>query len=384
MSNDVELHVRERYAKAAQAPEAALCCPVDYDKRWLAALPKEILEKDYGCGDPSKHLRAGETVLDLGSGGGKIAYIASQVVGPKGRVIGVDMNDAMLALARKYQPSVGDAIGWHNVEFKKGRIQDLALDLELLEDHLARHPVRTSEELGMLESWIARQKHERPLIPSASVDVVVSNCVLNLVRADQKAQLFHEIRRVLKRGGRAVISDITSDEDVPAHLAADAELWSGCISGALREDHFLRAFEDAGFHGIRILSRDATPWRVVEGIEFRSLTVEAFVGKDGPCLERRQAVVYKGPWRSVTDDDGHTLRRGERMAVCDKTFQLYTRAPYADSIVPIPPHAEVPYAEAGAFDCREDGRRDPRETKLGGPAPASDDGACCSPGGKCC
>lgn len=384
MSNDVEFHVRERYAKAAQAPEAALCCPVDYDQRWLAVLPKEILEKDYGCGDPSKHLRAGETVLDLGSGGGKIAYIASQVVGPKGRVIGVDMNDAMLALARKYQPSVGDAIGWHNVEFKKGRIQDLALDLELLEDHLARHPVRTSEELGMLESWIAGQKRERPLIPSASVDVVVSNCVLNLVRADQKPELFREIRRVLKRGGRAVISDITSDEDVPAHLAADPDLWSGCISGALREDEFLEAFEAAGFHGIRILARDATPWRVVEGIEFRSLTVEAFVGKDGPCLERRQAVVYKGPWRSVTDDDGHTLRRGERMAVCDKTFQLYTRAPYADSIVPIPPHAEVPYAEAGAFACSKDARRDPRETKLGGAAPSNDDGACCSPGGKCC
>ena len=229
-------------------------------------LPKEILERDYGCGDPSQHLRAGETVLDLGSGAGKIAYIASQVVGPKGRVIGVDMNDAMLALARKHRKTVGDAIGYQNVEFRKGRIQDLALDLELLEDHLARHPVRTSEELAALESWIAGQKRERPLVPTASVDVVVSNCVLNLVRADQKPELFREIRRVLKRGGRAVISDITSDEPIPAHLAADADLWSGCISGALREDEFLKAFEAAGFHGIRILARDATPWRVVEEI----------------------------------------------------------------------------------------------------------------------
>ncbi|MBK7876823.1 MAG: methyltransferase domain-containing protein [Planctomycetes bacterium] len=383
MSNDVEFHVRERYAKAAEATEAALCCPVTYDPRWLAVLPKEILERDYGCGDPSQHLRAGETVLDLGSGAGKIAYIASQVVGPKGRVIGVDMNDAMLALARKHRKTVGDAIGYQNVEFRKGRIQDLALDLELLEDHLARHPVRTSEELAALESWIAGQKRERPLVPTASVDVVVSNCVLNLVRADQKPELFREIRRVLKRGGRAVISDITSDEPIPAHLAADADLWSGCISGALREDEFLKAFEAAGFHGIRILARDATPWRVVEGIEFRSLTVEAFVGKDGPCLERKQAVVYMGPWKSVTDDDGHVLCRGERMAVCDKTFGIYTREPYASSILAIPPTEDIPLAQAKPFTCTGEPLRDPRDSKQRAqelpPKPSA-----CSPGGKCC
>lgn len=383
MLDDVEQHVRERYAKAAQATEPALCCPIEFDPRWLAVLPKEILERDYGCGDPSKHLRAGEVVLDLGSGAGKIAFIAAQVVGPKGRVIGVDVNDVMLALARKYTRQVGDAIGYHNVEFKKGRIQDLALDVELLEDHLARHPVRTSEELAALETWIAVQKRERPLVPTASVDVVVSNCVLNLVRADQKPELFREIRRVLKRGGRAVIADITSDESVPAHLAADPELWSGCISGALREDEFLKAFEAAGFHGIRILSRDATPWRTVEGIEFRSLTVEAFAGKDGPCLDRKQAVVYMGPWKSVTDDDGHVLLRGERMAVCEKTFGIYTREPYASSIVPIPPTEDVPLAEAQPFACTGEPLRDPRESKQRAQE-LSTPSSTCSPGGKCC
>ena len=383
MTLETEHHVRERYARAAEKTEAALCCPVNYDPRWLAVIPKEVVERDYGCGDPSKHLRAGETVLDLGSGGGKIAYIASQVVGPKGRVIGVDMNDAMLALARKHTKTVADAIGYHNVEFKKGRIQDLALDVELLEDHLARHPVRTSEELAALEVWIAGQKRERPLVPTASVDVVVSNCVLNLVRADQKPELFREIRRVLKRGGRAVISDITSDESVPAHLAADAELWSGCISGALREDEFLKAFEAAGFHGVRILSRDATPWRVVEGIEFRSLTVEAFVGKDGPCLDRKQAVVYMGPWKSVTDDDGHVLLRGERMAVCDKTFGIYTSEPYASSILPIPPTEDVPLSEAKPFACTGEPLRDPRASKQRTQT-LPETAQACSPGGKCC
>src|SRR6266487_3949669 len=99
-----EIIVRERYAASAKSQEAELCCPVNYESEYLKIIPSEIIERDYGCGDPSRYVREGETVLDLGSGGGKICYIAAQVVGPKGRVIGVDMNDDMLALARKYQP----------------------------------------------------------------------------------------------------------------------------------------------------------------------------------------------------------------------------------------------------------------------------------------
>ena len=88
-----ESAVKSRYAAAAKAPEAALCCPVEYDRRYLEIIPAEVIEKDYGCGDPSRYLRPGETVLDLGSGAGKICFIAAQVVGPKGRVIGLDMTD---------------------------------------------------------------------------------------------------------------------------------------------------------------------------------------------------------------------------------------------------------------------------------------------------
>src|SRR6185295_20116450 len=92
----IEQAVRDRYSRAAQAKADVLCCPIEYDRRYLAAIPPEVLERDYGCGDPSKHLRAGETVLDLGSGAGKICFIASQIVGPAGRVIGIDMTDEML------------------------------------------------------------------------------------------------------------------------------------------------------------------------------------------------------------------------------------------------------------------------------------------------
>ncbi|MEE9218719.1 MAG: methyltransferase domain-containing protein [Acidobacteriota bacterium] len=385
---DVEQAVLERYREGARQQEEDLCCPTEYDERYLEAIPDEIRERDYGCGDPTRHLRTGDTVLDLGSGAGKICYITSQVVGPQGRVIGVDFNDDMLELAEKHRQGIGDAIGWHNVEFRKGRIQDLALDLRRLDAYLAEHPVRASRDLAQLDAHIARLRVDEPLVADGSVDVVVSNCVLNLVHDQNKHKLFSEIFRVLRRGGRIAISDIVSDEEVPARMKQDPELWSGCISGAFREDLFLKAFEDAGFHGIQITSRQEKPWRVVEGIEFRSVTVTAYKGKQGPCWERKQAVVYLGPWREVVDDDGHRLVRGERVAVCDKTYHLLTSEPYTGRVAPIEPYVNIPLEEAKPFACKGYVRRHPKETKgedynitteAAGPccSPDSNDSDCC-------
>jgi arsenite methyltransferase len=361
---DVERAVKQRYSGAAAAPEASLCCPTSYDPNLLAAIPSEVLERDYGCGNPAEHLRAGETVLDLGSGSGKICFIASQVVGQEGQVIGIDVNDEMLGLARSSAPEVARRIGYANTTFRKGRIQDLALDLEALDRYLREHPVRGSDDVARLDVEMARLRAESPLVASDSVDVVVSNCVLNLVRPEDKRRLFQEIYRVLRRGGRAVISDIVSDEDVPEHLQRDPELWSGCISGAFREDRFLMAFEDAGFYGVTQVERGAEPWRTVEGIELRSVTVVAYKGKEGPCLDQKHAVIYRGPFREVLDDDGHSLRRGVRTAVCEKTFQLYSREPYRAHVELVPPHVLVPLEEAPPFPCTGGSlSRDPRETK---------------------
>ena len=108
---DAETAVKDRYAQAAQAREAQLCCPVDYDPQYLKIIPDEVIERDYGCGDPSRHLQAGETVLDLGSGTGKICFIAAQVVGAHGKVIGVDMTPDMLDIARGAAPTVAEARG---------------------------------------------------------------------------------------------------------------------------------------------------------------------------------------------------------------------------------------------------------------------------------
>lgn len=372
--------VRARYAAAASRAEPALCCPVEYDPRYLAAIPPEVLERDYGCGDPSRWVRAGDTVLDLGSGGGKICFIAAQIAGPTGRVIGIDANEEMLALAREARSDVTRVLGYDTVEFRRGRIQELDLDLDALESWLLEHPVRDLASLAALEAHKESLRHESPLVPDASVDLVVSNCVLNLVRDADKSRLVREIFRVVKPGGRIAISDIVSDEPVPDPLKADPELWSGCVSGAFQERGLLSELEATGFHGIRIEEWAEKPFAVVEGIEFRSVTVAAHKGKQGPCYETNQAVVYRGPWRRVEDDDGHILVRGERAAVCEKTFRLLTCEPYGAETIPVP--SRVAVAPGQLFDCARADLRGPRETK--GEARCETRAPACAPGERCC
>lgn len=358
-----EQEVLKRYGAASQAREEALCCPVDYEPHYLKIIPQEIIDRDYGCGDPSQFVRPGEHVLDLGCGGGKICYIISQIVGAQGSVTGVDFNPPMLELAEKHRAAISAKLGYDNMRFLRGKIQDLRTDIAAVEAWLQANPVRGYADYERLETFRAEQARARPLIADQSVDVIVSNCVLNLVAAQDKAALFAEMFRVLKIGGRVAISDIVSDEPVPEPMQNDPDLWSGCISGAFQEREFLRAFEEAGFYGIAIAKRDSAPWRTIEGIEFRSVTVTAHKGKQGPCLERKQAVIYAGPWAKVEDDDGHVLERGVPVAVCDKTYRLYNREPYGGQIIPVPPLVEIALEDAGQFDCMRSVLRHPKETK---------------------
>jgi arsenite methyltransferase len=332
-----EESVRVRYTNAARERETALCCSVSYSDEYLAAIPAEIVERDYGCGDPTPYVRPGDTVLDLGSGGGKLCYIAAQIVGRGGRIIGVDCNREMLALARRHRQAVAERLGYSNVEFRCGMIQDLALDLDRLADELSARPAHDVASWLELRDAEERLRREAPMVADASVDCVLSNCVLNLVRPRDRAQLFQEVHRVLKPGGRAAISDIVSERDVPDELARDPELWSGCISGAYREDRFVRAFEQAGFHGIRFVKRDPRPWRVVAGIAFRSVTVLAYKQPATRAAEERRALIYTGPFRSIIDDEGRSFARGEQTAVSDSTFAVLRGEPYAGMFLAVDP-----------------------------------------------
>ncbi len=361
---DVEASVRNRYGAAANAQEAALCCPVDYDRKYLEVIPQEVLDRDYGCGDPSKYVSEGETVLDLGSGGGKICFIAAQVVGKNGQVIGVDRNEEMLMLARKSQEKVAEKIGFSNVDFRKGSIQDLALDYDKFSEYLTENKIDSPAEWLRAEAAAENLRQSDPLVMDNSIDVVVSNCVLNLVQKEDRHKLFSELFRVLKPGGRAVISDITSDEYIPEYLQNDSNLWSGCISGAFVESEFLEAFEEAGFYGIEILERQEEAWATVEGIEFRSVTVRAYKAAEPEIeLDKNQAVLYKGPFETVMDEEGMIFYRGERMAVSDKMFKRYSQAPYAEHLTLIQPYMVLSDEEAEVFDPEENSIRPPQESK---------------------
>ena len=333
----LEHSVLDRYSEGAGERQPDLCCPVDYDASLLKLLPQEIIDKDYGCGDPSRYVREGDVVLDLGAGSGKICYMAAQLVGDNGKVIGIDMNDDMLALARKYQPEMAEKLGGDKVQFVKGLIQNLAVDLTAVDQHLAKHPIRNAESLLRHQAWQQKQSAQQPLIEDNSVDLVVSNCVLNLVHDSDKTKMIDEVFRVVKPGGRVAISDIVSDEYVPQHLKDDPTLWSGCISGALQEQEMLDDFVNAGFVAVAYDKWESEPWQVVEGIEFRSVTITATKPKNEPCLDVGHAVIYRGPYSEVYDDEGHVYPRGQRIATCARSFELMTQGVYGDDFIGITP-----------------------------------------------
>jgi SAM-dependent methyltransferase len=282
--------VREFYGHAAERPQAELCCPVRPDAEDLAHIPPEVVERFYGCGSPvsAAALQPGETVIDLGSGAGIDCFIAARRVGAGGRVIGVDMTDQMLGVARESQPKVASALGYDVVEFRRG--------------YLERIPVE-----------------------DRTADVVTSNCVVNL--SPDKPAVFREIWRALKDHGRLVIADIVADREVSAALRADGRLWGECISGALSEEALLAALERAGFYGISILRKSL--WREVEGTRFFSVTVSGFkFEKKTGCRYVGQYAVYLGPLRAVLDEEGHLFPRGVPVEVCTDTAARLAAAPY--------------------------------------------------------
>jgi len=371
MTIDVEITVSERYSEGARERQEALCCPIDYDHSLLALLPQEIIERDYGCGDPSRYVRPGDVVLDLGSGGGKICYMAAQLVGEGGQVIGVDMNDDMLALARKHQAAMADRLGSDRVRFIKGYIQDLALDIDALGNYLAANPVRQTADYTALKTWEQRQRRDAPMIPAASVDLVISNCVLNLVADDHKPQLVKEIYRVLRPGGRVAISDIVSDRAVPQSMKQDPDLWSGCISGAFEESEFANAFATAGFSGICYDKWDPQPWQVIEDITFRSVTLTAVKPAVDTQLAGDRSLMYRGPFAAVIDDSGRHFVRGVHESVSADDHRLLLDAAYGDAFIDLTNTAAAnPAASCCAGPESVSGAQDGRQ--------ATSHGSCCS------
>jgi SAM-dependent methyltransferase len=213
---EIKTAVKEKYGQAALGVKAGLSCcdPITtnlYDAAQLTSLPIEAVQASLGCGNPTAlaTLNPGETVLDLGSGGGIDVLLTARRVGPSGKAYGLDMTDEMLALARENQRKSGI----ENVEFLKGEIEHIPL-------------------------------------PNNSIDIVISNCVINL--SADKNQVLREAFRVLKAGGRLAVSDVVTRGEVPADIRRNMLLWVGCIAGALEQRQYAEALSAAGFASIAI------------------------------------------------------------------------------------------------------------------------------------
>ena len=157
--------------------------------------------------------------------------------------------------------------------------------------------------------------------------------MLNLVADSEKRQLVHEVFRVLKPGGRIAIADIVSDQPVPDAMKDDPELWSGCVAGAFHEADMPAMFAAAGFHAVSYDKWDVQPWRVINGIEFRAATLTGVRPAEPAGADRRYTLMYRGPFDSVTDEDGRCYRRGERVAVTAEKYRSLTGPAYGDAFI---------------------------------------------------
>jgi len=259
--------VREFYQDAAQTTKEHILNPVCYPEAFISHIPAEARQRSYGCGSPvlDAELKPGDSVLDLGCGTGVECFIAARLVGPAGRVVGVDMLPAMLARAARGAARVSANLGFINLEFKQAYLEDLPF-------------------------------------PDESLNIVLSNCVINL--SSHKRRTFRETFRVLKPGGRLVVADVVTPAEPDPALRNDDALRGECIAGALTERDLFGLLAETGFTALKVLKR--FPYRVVQGHPFFSLTFEARKPEGlGEAL-----IMYRGPWAALVTRKGDVLPVG--------------------------------------------------------------------------
>jgi SAM-dependent methyltransferase len=321
--------VKDYYGKVLQSSadlKTSVCClaatPPEHIRDVLKDVHPEVCERFYGCGSPIPPALAGATVLDLGCGSGRDCYVLSKLVGPRGCAIGLDMTDEQLVVARRHLDYHAQKFGWANVQFRQGYIEDLAA-------------------AG---------------IADGSVDLVVSNCVLNL--SPDKARVFREIFRVLRPGGELYFSDIFSDRRIPAPLTRDPVLLGECLGGALYIEDFRRLVSQAGCLDARVVSSSRLELgspeiqRKIGFVGFQSMTIRAFkLPLEDRCEDFGQVATYTGTVSECPHafdlDDHHRFLARKPMLVCGNTADMLARSRYA-------PHFRIQGDKSvhfGLFDC---------------------------------
>jgi arsenite methyltransferase len=309
VQEDYATLVEGRAGAELEVHRQSVCCAERYDTAYLRRVPKVVVDADLGCGNPTKYLRRGERVLDIGCGAGMNCYIASQIVGPEGEVIGIDFTPSMLAVARgameAFRQDVPDAAPMH---FIAASASDLSLDIEWADARLAANPPQNQKALQDHLAAVADRCCRAPAIATGSIDTVISNCVINLLDDLDKPAVFREIARVLKPGGRFAISDNVSNIAVPDSVKHDRVLWSACYAGVLQEQEFYAQLEKAGLVNIRIEVRNPDPALTVRNLVFYSITVTG--EKPAQTLAAGASALYRGPFKAIVGESGKMYRRG--------------------------------------------------------------------------
>jgi len=340
--------IRDYYGRVLESSsdlKTGACCPSERLPHHLRVIAEKIhpavRERFFGCGAPLPGALRGLTVLDLGCGAGRDSYIISRLVGEEGRVIGVDMTDQQLEVAREHRAWHAERFGYarSNVEFRKGYMEDLA-------------------PLGLTDE---------------SVDLVVSNCVFNL--SPDKGRLFGEIFRVLRPGGELHFSDVFADRRIPPHLRNDPTLLGECLAGSMYTEDLRRLLADVGCPDVRQVSSapvdllDPDVDAAIGMVRFTSRTLRAFkLELEDRCEDYGQVATYRGtieghPHRLQLDDH-HTLETGRPVRVCGNTAAMLSETRYG-AHVRVEGDRSVHF---GLFDCG---------TGQGEPGPERGDAACC-------
>lgn len=329
-SGETRQVIQETYSKAATRTDSQPCCTGDYQSQFkpdeLDHIPDEVLQKNFGCGVPTRlrTLRPGESVLDLGPGLGRDCFIAARKVGAKGRVYGIDMNPDMLVAARRHAETVAQNLGFGNVEFLEGKF-DEAIPL-----------------------------------PDGSVDVIFSNCVANL--AVDKEQAYAEMFRVLRPGAMLSFSDVVSDMPVPQLVRDHPQAYADCIGGVLSFEELKDTLHRAGFVGVvlhvdslyatgrAILNRyfgdglklDPPNRQTITTCSYYSVNIAAIKHKYAATDSDRTTghrALYHGPGLTLTVDDSKhtTLTSGEWLPVGEMTAWLLSQPAYRSQITVVDP-----------------------------------------------
>ncbi len=276
--------VREFYGQAALAANQDIVNPLAPAQEQADYIPQDSRKRSYGCGSPVTDAapQPGETLVDLGSGSGVECFMAAAAVGAEGKVFGIDMTDEMLHLATTSKQEVTARLGYDNVEFRKGFLEQIPLE-------------------------------------NTCADIVISNCVINL--SPDKRKTYQEIFRILKPGGRLVISDIITDITIPPSIKNNVLYRGECLGGAMQQEELVAMLEAAGFVAVHLLKR--FPYRQVEGMDFFSLTYQAERPHTKEEMgENNTFCIYRGPYSAVYTESGLLLVKGRRTKVPDSDLVL--------------------------------------------------------------